>query len=760
MRNLPAAWPFGLVALVVAFWLVRIVRPGSRITLVSYDSRTYFYPLYEAFYGRLAAGKFSAWNPYQLCGLPWLGTLQGGFFYPPHALYLALPTNVALAVSGFGHLVFIALTTAAFARRAGLMPVAAMLAGVLFTLRGSIARLLLWPYTLEAVAWLPLGSLAVLELTRGGGRRAVALLGGATGMSVLAGSPQGTVFIGYAWGTLLVALLAGERASARAWALAGGRFAAGIGFGGVVGAVQLLPALEMARVGTRAAHALSFAAMLPFGNPGFQLVWEAITGGPLSFGVVALALIPAAIFGRGKRTLAVWAFAFGIVVFLLAMGPATPLFRLYLVVPFLTQFRSPARMIVIAQWAAAILAATALHAIVQRAGARQPRGADGGRVRRALVLGPTIFCALAFAAILFARHVFVPATLGAATGALLLLAVRRPLPVVGASLVLLAASEAIFEPGPRERLPYDQAAAAVYERYGAMYALLTRIQGSDRVWVVNPFLNPDLAPKLASRHGVRSVEDYEPLNLRRQADYFTFLMEGATTRSDPNLIFQGGFIPPAVSSGRMAPVLRRRLLDLAAVRLIVIPDNFLGRPAIAKIVAGNGLVRREAVGERLTLFENPASLPRAFIVYRTRAAPPPDALLAALSRSDFDPLVESYVEGDPGFVATPTAPRRGTAATFVHDGEDVVELDVDAAAPGLVVLADSFAPGWRATVDGADTPIVATNHLFRGVAVDTGHHRVRFVYSPWTVPVGAASTALALATLGVLARPPRRSRPT
>ena len=44
------------------------------------------------------------WNPYQLCGIPWLGTLQGGFFYPPHLVYLFLPTPWALALCTSLHL--------------------------------------------------------------------------------------------------------------------------------------------------------------------------------------------------------------------------------------------------------------------------------------------------------------------------------------------------------------------------------------------------------------------------------------------------------------------------------------------------------------------------------------------------------------------------------------------------------------------------------------------------------------------------------
>jgi len=71
------------------------------------------------------------------------------------------------------------------------------------------------------------------------------------------------------------------------------------------------------------------------------------------------------------------------------------------------------------------------------------------------------------------------------------------------------------------------------------------------------------------------------------------------------------------------------------------------------------------------------------------------------------------------------------------------------------VLADTYYPGWRATVDGAPARIVAANHLFRGVPVPAGRHRVRFEYRPWQVPVGIAVSALALLVVLLLCRPGR-----
>src|SRR4029453_2936917 len=144
----------------------------------------YFFPTYHAFYGAVRAGAPMLWNPYQLCGMPWVGTLQGGFFYPPHLLYLLLPTTRALAVSTVLHLALAAAGTALFARRAGISGAGAALAAAVFTFAGLLRAMQLWPYFLESCAWLPFGALAVLELS-GRPARAAIHLAFASGMSWL-----------------------------------------------------------------------------------------------------------------------------------------------------------------------------------------------------------------------------------------------------------------------------------------------------------------------------------------------------------------------------------------------------------------------------------------------------------------------------------------------------------------------------------------------------------------------------------------------
>ncbi len=83
---------------------------------------------------------------------------------------------------------------------------------------------------------------------------------------------------------------------------------------------------------------------------------------------------------------------------------------------------------------------------------------------------------------------------------------------------------------------------------------------------------------------------------------------------------------------------------------------------------------------------------------------------------------------------------------------DEVRLQVDAACAGLLVLSDTYFPGWTATVDGKASEIYPTDITFRGVAVPAGRSEVVFRYRPTTFRNGivvAAGAVVVMSGAGV-----------
>ena len=88
------------------------------------------------------------------------------------------------------------------------------------------------------------------------------------------------------------------------------------------------------------------------------------------------------------------------------------------------------------------------------------------------------------------------------------------------------------------------------------------------------------------------------------------------------------------------------------------------------------------------------------------------------------------------------------AARLVTAERNRLRFEVNAPAPGIVGVAEAWAPGWQAAVDGAPADVFPLDHLFRGVLVPAGKHVLEMVYAPRGVRPSFAIWALCW--LGVL----------
>jgi hypothetical protein len=510
-----------------------------------------------------------------------------------------------------------------------------------------------------------------------------------------------------------------------------------------------------------------FSAYLP---PAAMIFWrQSIEGTPWALGIVALALAPAAIFAPGNRAIGIWALLAFFVSGAWSLGRVLPFFDWffdwYLKVPAMRLFRNPSRLLVVSDFAVAIAAALGLSAVV----GRPPSSGDsriGGWSRASAV----VVMALALAGVMqLVRWGWAPLggelltgfAIATLVGVVALLCVPSSWRVaIGALIAIASIAEIASNPGPPYRMPATAKDLAIYGKIAPELRSLAVRVGHERVWRALAGIQVEHTLKLSTWHKLRTINDYEPVNLQRQSDYFMYVRDGSTTARRIPWLFPGDIDTLDAPPGGTPVAARRRLLDVAAVKYVVFggPTPLI-YPTIRSFVSEAGLLARDRTSN-LSIFENPYAFPRAFVTYRTRPAPSdPDAFLAAMADAGFDPLLESFVEGPPPFEPAADAPARGQSAVFVRDDETEVELVVQLERPGLVVLADSFYPGWHATVDGTPAPIVATNYLFRGVPAPAGTHRVRFVYSPASVWIGGVLTILAAAGLLVMALLPS-AKPT
>jgi len=119
----------------------------------------------------------------------------------------------------------------------------------------------------------------------------------------------------------------------------------------------------------------------------------------------------------------------------------------------------------------------------------------------------------------------------------------------------------------------------------------------------------------------------------------------------------------------------------------------------------------------------------------------PSQILSLGQETDAVAVVEDM--GNPVPAVIPEIPSGKGKATFERDEIDDVLVRTECPLEGLLVLRDSWYPGWMAFIDGKRAPVLRINGCFRGVVVPAGGHEVRFVYRPILVYVAGVVSLLA-----------------
>ena len=157
---------------------------------------------------------------------------------------------------------------------------------------------------------------------------------------------------------------------------------------------------------------------------------------------------------------------------------------------------------------------------------------------------------------------------------------------------------------------------------------------------------------------------------------------------------------------------------------------------------------------QLAVFENPRVLPRAFVVHHATVLPADAAQARALV--GLDPRTDVILDAAP--LPAPAGSGMEPARVTLHARKRVT-VEAELAAPGVLVLADTWYPGWRVTVDGVAAPLLRADYAFRGVALPAGRHVVEFTFRSAPAALGLWLSLLGLVALGLVALIGRK-RPT
>jgi len=784
-----------LVAAVACLPFVRGLT-GSQVFYIR-DLSQYFWGRYLWLRRAWFSGEWPLWDPY-------IGGGQAAYSDALHQMFLppaVLARLVGGEVLGFNLWVGLPFPLAAlgawgfFARR--FSAPAAALGALAFALCGAVVSTGNFPNLSWSVAAMPWALWAADAVIAGPTPRRCAALAVAVAMQAFAGEPV-TQFatlvlaIGYA-----LVLTPADRGSIprHAWKSAAA-VVAGAALGILLAAIQLMPMAHAAALAERSASiSQDFWSLRPtaivetvwlhlFGNYfGTQSLAEVpwmplmFTGREpfffsMYFGVPLLALAGFGLAGTGPRRWRLFWVASGFAGLIAAFGAYTPIYPLVRdYVPLVGSFRFPVKYLVVSALAVAAGAAAGWDDLAGRFTAVDQER----RVRRArltsmgfpLLVGASAgalgLACLAFPSAVAPVLAAFAGALGAEDGATAAGFMVRTLPRGAVSVVGLSLATALL-------LWF-----ATRQRQGVVAArrvLYLLIVGDllVRAWGINPAFDPrHLAePEWVGhtkahpgsrvyvggkREGTLTALDIDAsrayLNapgltgsasraaLSNQAAYYP-----SAWRTREILSYDLAVLWPPIhtainerftSSPREA---RDRFLDRTGVRYRILPPRQAG---------GRTPIMPIPYFLESFLFDWDESVPeRVAVIADVRIVPGIRQQVDGLFEPGWDSDTTALVEWQPE-AAGATGPPVSPFARLITETSNRVVVEAGASAGGgYLVLLDTYAPGWRVTVDERPASIVRANGLFRAVRLNSGRHVVEFVYRPSALVWGAACSGVAL----------------
>jgi hypothetical protein len=755
-----------LVWTAVVAWLFRsaVTFQGA---LFYFDITEINFPYREFFASELRAGRFSRWCPWLYCGLPLYSESQAGYLHPlKYLLYpwmetwkaFNLDTALSIWLTGAG--------TFGWLRR-HVRPAAALTGAALFGLGGYAWAHLVHTSMINALASVPF-VIWGLELSWESRRwRGVVLAAGALACQVFAGHLQDVLFTCGIVGCYgLYRLITGPAGRGR-WLDLGMAVAVGC-LGVALAAVQWIPSKELLdrspRAGGLSYHDLTFASWSPELLP-TMIIREAYgtrardTDWPdgyypyhemdtyLGLMGLALAVIGAGGPGLRDRWCNFWVLlaAVGSV---LMLGRFTFLYDHASRIPILGSSREPVRFHLWVSLAVAALAAVGVERLA-RPGAI--------RLRPALLLAAILI----LASIPILLYIYAPVWTDPNRW-------NKPYHLdryrwLGQELKTAAARNAIL----------------VILGFGLAWiaARATSRRARESLAWAFPLL---VLFDLAAAHG-RDVPTVSPaywtsppesvLRLRSDPAFIRVFADGDKHSGEAGYASEPiDYLPardalewslPAAWSVRSAlgetPMKAKRLVDyydntksgnwrydVASVSHVVVGRSMRGY-YLPSEPAGIAFIHR-----------NPRVLPRARLMGRPVYASTQSAAAAEVERLGPE-MRERLIVEDPGRPLSASAEVSGTAQITTDMPERVV-VETESASAAYLVLADTFDPGWSATVDGNPAPIRPAYVAFRAVALPPGTHTVVFTHCPAGFWQGLkVSVCGAIVAILLLLRPGRRS---
>jgi len=162
-------------------------------------------------------------------------------------------------------------------------------------------------------------------------------------------------------------------------------------------------------------------------------------------------------------------------------------------------------------------------------------------------------------------------------------------------------------------------------------------------------------------------------------------------------------------------------------------------PAVLDFLNVKYVLVNDTEENSLQPLNNPNALGTAWAVEKIKVVPTADALLESMKTTDFSSQALVLENSFPEDIPLKYQQDSLTTVNLVEEAADHLVYHVQADLDQFIVFSEMYYhQGWRATVNGLQTPIINVNYVLRGLKVPAGNSTVEFRFEPEVVVLGTA----------------------
>lgn len=240
-----------------------------------------------------------------------------------------------------------------------------------------------------------------------------------------------------------------------------------------------------------------------------------------------------------------------------------------------------------------------------------------------------------------------------------------------------------------------------------------------------------IPPNTWTMYGLEAIEGYDPLRLLNYNKLFNVINKSNYFSRPSRYSELENFDP--------------RFLDALNVKYFVsLKPGLAGDADITLPILKKHNYQQVFTDGSVIVYQSPTVKDRAYFVDHYTLVDSEEELAKRLMSTDFDPRSEAILTTAPHTL--PSQPKKSEVKVVSYDSNSV-SIRASTDTTSLLVLADTYAPGWHVKIDGTKTSIYQANGALRSVIVPPGQHQIDFYYFPKSLQYGLIVSLVSFLTV-------------